>query len=111
MNQYLIPANSKKGQLIFNIFRPIDLVVLLIGACTTLIMMLVFTDDDFWLMIIKLMPIAICALLVMPIAYYHNVLVFIEEAVRYYIDEINGNNRFIWKGWCASHVFNGERKK
>ena len=36
MNQYLIPANSKKGQLIFNIFRPIDLGVLLVGATLTL---------------------------------------------------------------------------
>ena len=111
MNQYLIPANSKKGQLIFNIFRPIDLAVLLIGACITLILMLVFTDDDFWLIVLKLLPIGLSALLVMPLAYYHNVLVFLEEAIIFYSKELNGQNRYHWKGWCATHVIDGERKK
>ena len=111
MNQYLIPANSKKGQLIFNLFRTIDLVVLLIGASLTLLLMFALPGDDFWLLVIKLLPIGICVLLVMPVAYYHNVLVFVEEMLIFYNKELNGQNRFRWKGWCATHVFNGERKK
>lgn len=37
MNQYLIPANSKKSLLIFNMFRPFDLFLLLTGGTFTLL--------------------------------------------------------------------------
>ena len=43
MNTYLIPANTKQGELIFGIFRPIDLILLASGISVTLIMMLIFS--------------------------------------------------------------------
>ena len=36
MEQYLIPANSKKSQLIFGVFQPIDLVIMVIGIFLSL---------------------------------------------------------------------------
>lgn len=100
MNQYLIPANSKKGQLIFNIFRPIDLGVLLIGAALTLVFMLALPGDELWLLVIKLLPIGISALLVMPIPYYHNGLVFLTEMYIFF----SSQKIYYWKGWCAKDV-------
>ena len=79
MNNYLIPANSKKGQLYFNLFRVEDLVVLLIGGLITLVLVFAISGDSLLTMALKLMPLGIAVLLVMPIAYYHNVMVFIKE--------------------------------
>jgi len=98
---YLIPANSKKGQLIFNMFRPIDLVIFAAGACATLIMMFVIPDLSMITLIIKLAPVVVCALLVMPIPNYHNVLMFLKDAVAFY-----SNRRiYLWKGWCVMDEF------
>ena len=41
MNNYLIPANSKNGQLILNLFKPADLVILAIGTVITVIFLFV----------------------------------------------------------------------
>ena len=100
MHQYLIPANSKKGQLIFNVFRPIDLVIVLIGATITLIMMFAIPGDAIWAIVIKLLPITISLLLVVPVANYHNVLLFLQEVLLFYTDIYRVKK---WKGWCASY--------
>ena len=98
MNNYLIPANAKKGQLIFNLFRYQDLLILLGGGLTTLILVFAIKGDGIIEMVIKLLPIGIAVLLVMPIAYYHNVLVFLTEMFKYFTSQ----NVFRWKGWCAT---------
>ena len=74
MSNYLIPANSKKSQLIFNVFRIIDLIILLTGAVITTILMFVFKGDSIKELMIKLAPVGICLFLVMPLPFYHNVL-------------------------------------
>ena len=45
MNQYLIPANSNRGKLIFGFFRPIDLIIFGVGIFTTFILLLIFQND------------------------------------------------------------------
>ena len=94
---YLIPANSKKGQLIFNIFRPVDLIIFSIGTCVSLILLFVIQSTTMLALIIKLAPIVITALLVMPLPNYHNVMVFLREVIDFY-----SNRRvYVWKGWCV----------
>ena len=100
MNNYLIPANAKKGQLIFNMFRWEDLVILACGGFITLILVLAISNDSLLMMVIKLLPIGIAVLLVMPVAYYHNVLVFLIEMVKYFTSQ----NSLRWKGWCVTDV-------
>ena len=99
MNDYLIPANAKKGQLIFNLFRWEDLLILLGGAIITLVLAFAIKGDGIIIMALKLMPIGISVLLVMPVAYYHNVLVFLKEAIKYFTSQ----NVFRWKGWCVTN--------
>ena len=106
MNNYLIPANSKKGQLMFGIFRPIDLAILISGGFLTLLMLFIIPGEGFTALVMKLMPLTICVLLVVPIPYYHNVLVFIEEAIIFLMDQ----KQFNWKGWCASSEYGSEQK-
>jgi len=98
---YLIPANSKKGQLIFNMFRPIDLIIFAVGASISLILMLAIQATTMIALIIKLAPIAVTALLVMPVPNYHNVLMFLKDVIDFY-----SNRRiYIWKGWCVMNEY------
>lgn len=100
MNNYLIPANSKKSQLIFNVFRIIDLIILLTGAFITTMLMFIFKGDTVKELAIKLAPVGICLFLVMPLPFYHNVLVYLQEVVIYFMNP----RRYYWRGWCASYV-------
>lgn len=98
---YIIPANSKKSQLIFNVFRPIDLFgILLPGALLTVVFLFVFPGDSISAIIIKLAPVSLALFLVMPIPFYHNVLVYLREVYIYF----SSQRRFYWRGWCASYV-------
>ena len=99
MNGYLIPANSKKSQLIFNVFRIIDLIILLTGAFITTMLMFIFKGDTVKELAIKLAPVGICLFLVMPLPFYHNVLVYLQEVVIYLMNP----RRYYWRGWCARY--------
>ncbi len=105
--QYLIPANSKKSQLIFNVFRLIDLIILCTGAGITLILMFVFKGDSLTELAIKLAPVGIALFLVMPIPFYHNVLVFLQEMYTYY----SRPTKYFWRGWCATYVDDGDEQQ
>ncbi len=102
MNQYLIPANAKKSQLIFNVFRMSDLIIFATGIAITTILMFVITGDSISDLLFKLAPVAICGFLVMPLPFYHNVLVFLQEVYIY----LTRPRRYLWRGWCASYVSN-----
>jgi len=106
MNNYLIPANSKKGQLIFNVFRPVDLIIVVVGATVSLLMMIAIPGEEFWKLLIKLLPVGIALLLVIPIPFYHNVLVFLQELYLYF----SSQRVYHWKGWCAKYVTSEQQK-
>jgi hypothetical protein len=95
---YLIPANSKKSMLIFGVFREIDLILFGTGVFITLILLFALPGDSITELLIKLAPVAISGFLVMPLPFYHNILVFIIEIYSFFM-----NRRvYLWKGWCAS---------
>lgn len=103
---YLIPANSKKGQLYFNLFKGIDLIILLAGGLLTFMSFFIIKGDGLKIIFIKLLPIMTALLLVIPIAYYHNVRVFIKELYTY----LTSQRRYDWKGWCVRNAWNiGEK--
>ena len=99
-NQYLIPANTKKGQLIFSIFRPIDLGIASTGMMVSLIALIVLSNagvNDVIFTVLACIPVVVCAGLVIPIPNYHNVLVAIQEIIAFY----SNNRNYKWRGWCA----------
>jgi len=96
-NMYIIPANSKKGQLIFNMFRGIDLAVFLIGVAITIVFFIAMGDTGLLGTVIKLLPICTCSFLVVPVPYYHNVMEFIKDMWIF----ISNRRVYLWKGWCV----------
>lgn len=96
-NQYLVPANSKKSQLIFGFFTVPDLVVCLIGALLTIMLLIILKNPSTMELIIAIIPILFAALLVMPVRHYHNVMQLINNIIDFYV-----NTRvYYWKGWCV----------
>lgn len=93
---YLIPANSKKGQLIFNYFRPIDLAVFGGGIGISLILLMIFGAGELAKTILLLCPAIIGAFLVAPVPHHHNMMVFIGSIYKYMTER----RRYVWKGWC-----------
>ena len=102
MNQYLIAANSKRGQLIFSIFRPIDLIIAVSGCSVTVILFLIFSHNNLLGTILILLPLAICSFLVIPVANYHNIMCVLGNIYKFYFVE---QRRYVWKGWCAKDEF------
>jgi len=100
-NQYLVPANSKRGQLIMGIFQPIDLIIFVSGIGITFILLLVFTGMDVatWVSVIAILPAGIASALIFPIPNYHNVRVMIGEVINFY----SNNRNYVWRGWCIKY--------
>ena len=104
MNNYLIPANSKKSLLIFGVFNKLDLIMFSIGITTTLLLLLILPIDRITFAVIALAPAMITGFLVLPIPNYHNMLTIIKEAFSFFTQRRN----FVWKVWCFGH---GEDEK
>ena len=102
MNQYLIAANSKKAQLIFNAFRPIDLIILGIGVGVSFILFLAIQPESLGLAALVLGPGIVCKFLVLPVANYHNILCILQNIYNNYFED---KNNLRWKGWCASDEY------
>ena len=79
MNGYLVPANAKRGTLIFNIFRPVDLIMFSVGAGLSLLLLMITQSSSTLVVILSCLPVGITGLLVVPIPNYHNVLCAIQS--------------------------------
>lgn len=99
MNQYLIPANSKKSMLIFGLFNKNDLIMFAIGVTATLILLPILPISNWVYALIAVGPAAITGFLVFPVANYHNVRTFIGSMWNFY----TGRRVYYWKGWCFSN--------
>ena len=105
MNGFLIPANSKKGTLILNIFRPIDMIMFCTGAGVSLLLLMIMPTDNTVGIIISCLPVCITGFLVVPIPNYHNVLCAIQSIFTFIIKRRN----YYWRGWCFYEKF-GDKK-
>ncbi len=100
MNNYLIPANTKSGQLILGIFKPFDLILLGTGVLISLIFLMTFPVSSNWELVLIITPGLVSAFLVVPIPNYHNILTIIVECYLFFTNR----RRYIWKGWCVKDV-------
>lgn len=96
MNSYLIPANTKRGKLIFGLFRPVDLTIFLCGLGVTFVFLAIFPMEETTMAVIALAPALTCTLLVAPVPHYHNVMCLIADMYTFFTER----RRFIWRGWC-----------
>lgn len=106
-DSYLVPANAKKGTLLLNLFRPIDLFIFGGGVVVTLFLLAFVGGETLEILILKLIPAGICALLVVPIPNYHNTLCAIQSIISFYTER----HRFLWKGWCLYEEFSDDKPK
>lgn len=95
-NDYLIPANTKRGQLILGWFRPFDLALVSSGILITLLMLAILPISSLVVTLIAIAPAFITLFLVMPIPYYHNMLNVIKELYEF----LTNRQTYRWKGWC-----------
>lgn len=104
MNQYLVPANTKRGQLWFGILMPIDALIFGIGAFVTILAFVIMSitgNMDNFTTILALIPILVAFFLVFPFPNYHNFRVAIGELIAFYTNR----QRYKWRGWCTSYEF------
>ena len=107
MNGYLIPANAKKGTLIFNVFRPVDLGIFASGVGVTLLLLAILPTTSLVATIIAIMPALICGMLVFPVPNYHNILCALTSIYKFYTERRN----YVWKGWCFYEQFKDEQPR
>ncbi len=98
-NTYLIPANSKKSQLILGFFTLTDIFLFGAGIGLTVILLLVIQNATLPIMLLILAPTLITGFLVIPLENYHNVLQFIINVYSFY----SGRRKYIWRGWCSNY--------
>ncbi len=106
-NSYLVPANSKKGTLILNVFLPFDLILFGSGIVTTLLLIALLPNTNVLLVVGACLPAMITGLLVLPIPNYHNVRTALTSIIKFYTER----RMYIWKGWCFYERFVNEAKK
>lgn len=102
---YLVPANTKKANLILGFMRPIDLGIAASGIIATIVILLIIgTGDNTLLVLLACLPAILGAILILPIPNYHNTLVALQSIFRYY----NERRNYIWKGWCIYDEYKNE---
>lgn len=101
MNLYIIPANSKSGKLIFSLFTPFDLILLISGLVVSILSILLFAPSSLTGFLIALLPGIVCVALVIPIPNYHNTFTVLRELIEFFYKRRN----YKWEGWRASDEF------
>ena len=98
MNNFLIPANSKKSLLYFGLFNKFDLILFGSGIGITLLLLVILPVDKLLWAIVALSPGVITGVLVIPIPNYHNIRTIIKLAYEFYTTR----QKYVWKGWCLN---------
>lgn len=98
---YLIPANAKAGKLIFSLFTPFDLILLVSGILFSVVSLLVVAPKTFAGFMIGLIPAIICIALVVPVPNYHNIFTVLRETIEFFYNRRN----YKWEGWCVKDEY------
>ena len=104
--QYLVPANSKKQNLIFGFLLPLDLIIFGVCAFTSFMLLIILPVTQLWGVIVTLLPVIIGAFLVFPIPNYHNSRVFLKELYAYLFKD---RRKYVWRGWCYQYEQSDEQ--
>lgn len=102
---YLIPANSKKSEMILGMFTPVDLILFLSGIGLTFILIMTIHTSSLVGIIMLLLPALIASFLVFPVPNYHNVL---QLLINIYMFFFVRQRTYKWKGWCYKDGSNGK---
>ena len=106
MNNYLIPANTKKSQLILGFFTKTDLIIWIIGVAWSFFMLVVIKSLSMTVLILIMLPALITTFLVMPVPHYHNVLQLLTNVFNFFVNR----RQYYWRGWCIYNESNTNNK-
>ncbi|MDE5630449.1 MAG: hypothetical protein K2G03_02440 [Bacilli bacterium] len=99
MNQYLIPANSKRSMLILGLFEPIDLIIFGTGIVITVILLIVLPRETIQDMLIIFAPVAFTGVMVLPVPNHRNMWNLTANVYTY----LSNRRTYYWKGWCINY--------
>ena len=105
-DNYLIPANSKKSQLILGFFTKTDLILFSSGCIVSFVMLFAINTITLTTAVIMMLPALIATFLVMPVPHYHNVLQLLTNIFNFYMNR----RQYYWKGWCIYEEFKSDDK-
>ena len=105
-NNYLIPANTKKSQLILGFFTPTDLIIFTVGCAWSFIMLILVKSLSLAILLLIMLPAFIATFLVMPVPHYHNVLQLLTNIFNFFTNR----RQYFWRGWCINERFNSNSK-
>ena len=92
------PKNFKRGRLIKNRYRPIDLIVIASAVVITLILeiyyLVIMQGKSVIMAALFVIPAVIAAALIIPFGLYHNVM----ELSRLYIVYLQIRKKWMWEG-------------
>lgn len=105
-NNYLIPANTKKSQLILGFFTPTDLGIFAVGVAWSFVMLLLVKSISIGILALIMLPAIVATFLVMPVPHYHNVLQLLTNVTNF----ISSRRKYYWKGWDLYEGFDSTNK-
>ena len=106
-NGYLVPANTKRANLIGGFLRPMpDLIIAGVGTVVSIAALMITSTMGMMATIISLIPLLLSWLLVLPIPNYHNTLCVIQSIIDFY----NRRKKYIWRGWCMKYEYEKDKK-
>lgn len=106
MNQYLIPANSKRSMLILGLFTPVDLIIFGVGALFTVILIATVNVETLGDIGIVLTPLLISSAMVLPVPNHRNLWQLTANVYNYF----SNRRTYFWKGWCMRYGEENESK-
>ena len=106
MNQYLIPANSKRSMLILGLFTPIDLIIIGVGGGLTGMLMLIISAGTLKDVITILTPLLISTAMVLPVPNHRNIWQLTANIYNYF----SKRRTYYWRGWCFTNGEENEEK-
>ena len=102
----MIPANSKKSQMILGLFTTGDLIVFLTGIAITVSLLIVFKSNNLATLLGFASPALLATFLVAPVPNYHNVMTLLGNMINF----ATGQKKYYWRGWCASYDSNRPKR-
>lgn len=97
MNEFLVPANSKKSKLILGFFTWEDIIIVGIGLLLTVMLLMILKNPNLIMLVVAVLPVLISAFLVFPFPPYHNVKQVLINIYNFYANR----RKYYWKGWCV----------
>lgn len=100
MNQYLIPANSKRSMLILGLFEKTDLIIFGTGIGITLFLLLILPRETMQDLLVIFTPLMITGAMVLPVPNHRNMWQLTAHVYQFY----SNRRKYYWKGWCVNYA-------